>query len=441
MRIYLLRPISLLIGLLMAVAPAWSQVSSGAAPAATDETMSTPPTVGLGGNSMATGSELERSNYLRTGIAFQGAYDDNILNTDPSVGDASYTLSPFIELDIQRARLKWEMNYAPGFTFYQKYNSYNQSNHGFATNMQYRLSPHLTMSLQGSAAKSSVIYGQFASVGGEVPIPTQNPSVAIISPITDTLTDGAGGQLTYQFARNSMIGASGNYSELRYLNDSQTPGLFDSSQRGGEVFYSHRISGRHYIGVTYTFQDLLTHPIEAETQVHGATFFYTIYWGPRLSLSLFGGAQHSDTSGGGFIPARMWSPTAGGTLSWQGIHTALSLSASRQIVQGGGLAGAIQSYSASLALRHQFTKNWKSAISGGYFDSNVIGSNPLYSTGGHSITGTASLERTLGAHWTAGFGYSRINQTYSNIAAVSSNPNRNRGWVSVSYNFVKPLGR
>jgi hypothetical protein len=426
----------------MVVAPLCGQTDTAAAPAGTDETMQTPSPVNLNGNVAVLGSELERSNYLRGGLAFEGAYDDNILPGSTTVGDASYTLSPFLALDIQRARLKWNMKYAPGFTFYQKYSSFNQSNHDFSTDLQYRISPHVTMALQGSVAKASVLYGQFTSgIPGGVPSGAQVPNLAIVSPVTDTLTDGANGQLTYQFARNAMVGASGNFSELRYLDSSQVQGLFDSSSRGAQMFYSHRLSGRHYIGFAYNFADLFTFPINSETQVHSATAFYTIYWGPHTSFSLFGGAQHSDTSGGGFVPMQMWSPTAGGSMNWQGVHTSFTLDASRRIMQGGGLSGATEAYAADVSVRHQLTSKLTAAVSAGYSDQALLDANPLFSVGGHSVTGTATLERTFGTRFTAGFGYSRIDQSYANIAALSSNPNRNRGWVSFSYNFERPLGQ
>lgn len=429
------------LSVLIAIAPAWSQ--SGSVPAnEADDTMSTPAPVSLNSNVAIPTLELERSNYIRGGLSFEGAYDDNILPGSTTVGDASYTLSPFLDFNIQRSRLNWRTNYAPGFTFYQKYSSFNQTNHDFATDFQYRLSPHVTMTLQGNAAKASVLSGQFTNgAPGSIPVAGQAPGVAIVSPVTDTLTDGANGQITYQYARNSMFGMGGGYSELRYLNSSQVQDLFNSSGRNAQAFYSHRLSGRYYVGFAYTFQDLLVSPINSETQVHGGTAFFSVYWGQHISLSFFGGGQHSNTSGGGFIPQQMWSPTAGGSLNWQGMHTSFVLEASRRIAQAGGLAGATDTYTADAALRHQFSKKLTGAISAAYSDQALLDPNPLFSIGGHSVSGTATIQRMIGAHFSTGLGYSRLSQSYANIAALSGNGNRNRGWISLSYSFERPIGQ
>ena len=64
--------------------------------------------------------------------------------------------------------------------------------------------------------------------------------------------------ITYQFGANDMIGANGTFSNLHYPNPDQVPGLYDAATRGGSGFYSHRLSVRHYVGVTYQYQDLLS---------------------------------------------------------------------------------------------------------------------------------------------------------------------------------------
>ena len=39
------------------------------------------------------------------------------------------------------------------------------------------------------------------------------------------------------------------------------------------------------------------------------------------------------------------------------------------------------------------------------------------------------------------FGYNWAHQTYGDIAAISSNPNLNRAFVSINYQFTRPLQR
>jgi hypothetical protein len=267
------------------------------------------------------------------------------------------------------------------------------------------------------------------------------PAFFVIPPTTDVLSNATEGQITYQFAPNAMIGASGSFFDLNYLDLSQVPGLFDSSQREAQVFYTHRLSGKYYIGGTYDFEDIQASPINTETQVHSATFFYTVKFGPKISLSTSGGVQYSDIFGNNLVPEQMWSPTGSGTLTWQGLHTSFTADISRRITPGGGLGAAAHSYTVDTSIRHQFTPAVTVSLSGSYIDNNVLQRSVLFSSGGHAVSGSGTLQRTLGKHLSAEIGYTRIHEDYSDIAAIQGSPDRNRAWASISYRFERPLGR
>ena len=117
------------------------------------------------------------------------------------------------------------------------------------------------------------------------------------------------------------------------------------------AFYTHRLSGKHYIGATYQFQQLLSYPNGTETQTHGAFLFYTLYVNPMLSLALFGGPQHFESSGLGIPTKPGWSPAGGVTLGWQGLRTSGNLSFAHRVTDGGGLQSAVISTSADLSIR------------------------------------------------------------------------------------------
>ena len=77
---------------------------------------------------IALGSQ-ERSNYLRAGVFFTGAYTDNVLGNGANgspVSDESYSVGPTIALDETTPRLHYVLSYAPAFTFYQHTSSLNQ---------------------------------------------------------------------------------------------------------------------------------------------------------------------------------------------------------------------------------------------------------------------------------------------------------------------------
>ena len=62
-------------------------------------------------------------------------------------------------------------------------------------------------------------------------------------------------------------------------------GCMTRLQRPRKAFIRIESHESHYIGVTYAFQQLLTHPGQAETQTHSALLFYTLYL-PRALTSL-----------------------------------------------------------------------------------------------------------------------------------------------------------
>ena len=446
--------------LLLPAATLWSQVDNTPAapvpalvgPESTSDQMLTPPPVS--GQSFPTSSTSEeRSNYLRGGMAFTSAYTDNALgsvNGQP-VSDVSYSVAPFIALDETTPRLHVVSTYAPGFTFYQRESSLNQADQNASINFQYRLSPHVTFSARDGFQKSSNVFNQpdLASAGA-VSGGTQEANFSVIAPIADRLSNTGNVGITSQFAANGMVGASGTFTNLHYPDQAEVPGLYDSSSQAGSVFYSLRASKMHYIGVTYEYQRLLSYPTEGqnETQTHAILFFYTLYATSRFSVSFFGGPQYSDTVQPPLpslpvqVPAaRAWTPAAGASLSWQARLTNIAVSYSHIISGGGGLIGAVHMDSASASVRQQMTRSLSGSLAGGYVQNDVLASVLAGNINGHTVSGTASLQQEFGQHINLQLGYTRLHQDYSSVAVLAATPNTNREFVSISYQFSRPLGR
>ena len=80
-------------------------------------------------------------------------------------------------------------------------------------------------------------------------------------------------------------------------------------------------------------------------------------------------------------------------------------------------------------------------MAGGYAQNDVLSSALFGGNGGHTISGTASLQKQVGEHINLQLGYTRLHQSYSNVPVLSLNPDTNREFVSVSYQFSRPLGR
>jgi len=432
-----------LIIILFGVAPAWAQAPGIAT--GTSAMVIPPP---VSGEPYPTeGSSLARSNYLSGGLIFNTAYTDNLLGgtSQKPISDISYSVWPKIALDEDTSRLHTLLTYSPGFTFYQRTSSYNQDNQNVAIDFSYRLSPHVALTLRDSLQKTSNIFNQ-PDLLAATPVSgsTQAPAVAVVAPVADQLGNTSNALLTYQFSRNDMVGAAGTFSNLHYIDPNQVPGLFDSNSSGGLAFYTHRLSREQYIGATYQYARILAYPTDAvsETQSNSILVFYTVYFKPTFSLSFSGGPQHYDV-GLPLLPEfQAWCPSGSASLGWQGRHTAFSAGYSRAVTAGGGLVGAFNSNSATLSARQQLTRQWRAGLSGGYSIYKTL--DPLLSLanpGGHTVSGSASIKYDLDAHMYVELGYTRLHQSYGSVAAVSAFPNVNREWISISYQFTRPLGR
>lgn len=451
----LIRQMCLVLLLLLAVS-LWGQVDNTSTTATgtenTDDRMLTPPPVSGQSYPTSPASE-ERSNYFRGGLTFTGAYTDNAVGsiTGHPVSDVSYSVAPFAELDETTSRMHLALTYAPGFTFYQRTSARNEADQNASIDFHYRLSPHVTFSARDGFQKSSNVFNQPGFSGaGAVAGGSQEPNFSVTAPIADRLSNSGNVGVSYQFAMNGMVGASGTFTNLRYPNQAEVPGLYDSSSQGGSAFYSHRVSKMHYIGVTYQYQRFVSYPSQGlnETQTHAILFYYTLYATSKLTFSMFGGPQHADTMQPPLAPfnlqlppSRAWTPAAGASLSWQGHQNSLAVSYSHLISGGGGLFGAVHMDSASASLGQQITRSLGGSLTGAYTQNDILGAVLGGGNNGHTVSGTASLHQQFGEHIGIEVGYTRLHQSYSNVPVLSLAPNTNREFVSVSYHFSRPLGR
>lgn len=445
-------------GLVLMSAPSWSQTENTSAPPAqaapennevvaeSDTRMVTPPPVS-GQTYPVLLTSQERSNYLRGGLSFTGAYTDNALGSLDGVplSDESYSVAPFLALDETTTRQHVRLSYAPGYTFYQRFTGLDADDQNATIDYQYRLSPHVTFSARDSFQKASSVFNQpDLTSTGTVTGGTQGANFSIIAPIANVLNNVGTVGLADQFALNEMVGVSGTFMNLHYSNPAQVPGLGDSSSQAGQAFYAVRVSKINYLGVTYGFQRLVSYPTggQDETQTHAPLLFYSVLPAKGLSLSFFGGPQYSDTTQPSPLPElKQWTPAGGASLSWQGAWDSVALSYIHMISSGSGLIGAVELDSANAALRQRITKSLSASVGGGYTQNDIVGQLSNGLNNGHTIQGTASLAQQLGQHVNVLLGYTRLRQDYSGVAVLATAPNTNREFVTVSYQFARPLGR
>jgi hypothetical protein len=422
---------------------AWSQVDTTLLPLDQPRMLIPPP---VSGTNYPTeiGSEA-RFNYLRAGVTFSLAHNDNVVAEAAAgpVSDILYSVWPTIQIDKRTERLHWTLDYDPGFTLYQKTSALNQSNQDLTLDFRYRLSPHTTISLRDSLQKTSNVFNQPDPLGGgAVSGGAQGPVISVIAPTADQLSNVASVGVTDQFSRSGMVGGDASFTDVYYLDPAQSPGLYDSSSRGGSGFYSHRLSLRQYVGGTYTYSQISAYPknAQSETRTNTPYLFYTLYMRPTLSVSVSGGPQYFSVAQKPLKSTSGWSPAGTVSMGYQGSRTTLAASYLRSVSGGGGLVGAFHSNSAMTSERWQLTRTWNAGVAGAYaINKNVTPYLPLASPGGHSISGTVSFQHSFSDRIRADFGYTHVRQSYPGIPLISGAPNTNREFVSITYQFSKPL--
>ena len=365
------------------------------------------------------------------------------------VSDTSYSLWPTISLDQTTPRLHQTLTYSPGFTFYQHTSVRNEQDQNLSLDFQYRLSPHITLSLRDGLRKSSNIFNQpYPLSGGAISGSAQSAQLAVVAPLADQLNNTANAELAYQFSRNDMIGGSGMFATLHYLDPDQSAGLSDSNSRGGSAFYSHRLAKTQYLGATYEYSDILgdspngQNEAESQTQTHSILAFFTIYLKPNLSLSLSGGPQHFEVFQPSVTTIHSWSPAVTASMGWQGQRSSFAASYSRIVSGGGGLVGAYYANSADVFVRHLIARTWTIGATGNYaITENVSSALAVSNPGGHTVSESVSVQHPISEHLNVEFGYTHLHQSYSGIPVISSAPDANREYISVSYQLTRPLGR
>jgi hypothetical protein len=456
-----------------AIAPGFQSDAWSQAVPAKEGSMLIPPPVSIESYPTEVGSEV-RSNYLRAGVTVSAGYIDNLYagSGNAVLGETTVSVRPKIAFDATSSRQQSTLLYSPGFTFYLPTSELNQTDQNAIFNWRFRVTPHGTISAndifqQGSSSFSA------SSLGAAGSAPAS--AVGIIAPFAQRLTNAVDAQYSLQFNPRNMTGVTGRRFDLHYPDAAQVPGLYDSNEWGGGGFYSHRLTGAQYIGTTYRYSRILANPQNArsETQTHTFFLFYTIYLKRGLSFSLSGGPQEFDseasfsataTPADGLrtlshtravgsqqsadtqtqtVTTNSWSPGVTASTGWQRSHTNFSASYSRSVTAGGGLLGTFDSNSASASARWRASRTWTLAASATYSILKSVAPLPFFSTtlGGHSIGGVATADHPLSEHIGVSFEYDRLHQSYAGIAALVSNPNSDRGLVSVYWQFARPIGR
>ena len=244
-------------------------------------------------------------------------------------------------------------------------------------------------------------------------------------------------------AQNAMIGAKGTLSGLWYPNRANFQGCLTRPLRPARGFYTHRLSGRHYIGATYRISEIVDPPRPGRDPNSEYCFSSTRSICRPACRCLFLRDRNTRTlTVEPCYRCDKWSPAAGGSLAWHGERTSFVASYARRISDGGGLSGAVLSNRADASVRWQLARTLTAGLGASYSTNSVLDSQLVVRRRRTHLVGSRVSPASTGrksrrARW----------DTPACTRATAASPrsptllDRNYVWVSLSYQFERPLGR
>lgn len=446
--------ILLTLGMLMSL-PAFAQTNqdetTADVPAENHTAMMVPPPVSETPYATKIGDE-DKQNFVRMGLTTSGGYIRNLSpgSVGLNVNEATYLIEPAFEINRSTERLHSDLSYDASFAWYQIPNVVNTTDHNFLANVQYRLSPHVTLAANDRVLKMTTAFGQTTptfqpTIGGT----NQLLPVQIFGLFEPQVSNQSDTGVNWQYGRNDMVAGSGWVSTLRFTNPRQSGGLYNTDASGGSGSWIHRISLGQYVGGMYQYfwaqanTVTTTQPGSSETRGNSVFGFYTTYLQPRLSVSLQGGGQQYTVSQPLLPDYRAWEPAGNASMAWQGEHTVFVVSYGHVISAGEGVLDAFVANSVAASGKWQLARTWNAEVNAGYSTLSDVAARrgPGAIGSGHTLAGDAAISHNLTALLQLSCSYGRIHQTYDNIPSISGNPDSDRVLVSLTYSLVRGIGK
>jgi len=426
---------------------------------------STAPDVGIGQMVPPTlPSEHSKANMFTASLAVTNLYDDNFLSTQENkLGNLNWFVQPQIAVAGTRPHVDWALNYSPTVLIDRRFSVNDLLAHNFGLDVKYRPTRHVTVGIYGSLRVETNLLDRV----------TQHPSTSefgvldrpnelVLPPVDRRTYEQAGVDVNYLVGRFTIIGMGGNFAQSRFRNlPNQAPiigSLVDSQIEGGRLFYSHRITRRQSVGAMYQLQSLLFQGGEARAITHSILYMHSIAFTPRTSLSFFVGPEFSRIRNqilvnldlfplvAQFTINTLSTPTSlggGATYQWGGDRTVLLGTVVNRVSDGGGLFGASRLQAATGEVRRQLAPRWKAGLSLSYGRTSALGVSPASPSVPSStmLSGTSTLSWSLAEHIAVEFRYARLRQVgYGTIPLVNPG-DHNLFYMSLTYQFARPLGR
>jgi hypothetical protein len=389
-----------------------------------------------------------RNNELFAQIRLGSSFDDNSLRLVGEGADLRTELEPLLGWTLATPQTEWRVQYAPRLMYSHGLTGVNllsqqgrlSVEHRFTRRFRARVDSSLVLDDPFRRAPLEEHAGRSAFEGVEE---------AVLTTGVRTNTGRANAEISYDLTKHSSFGVGGSYLKVAYGNTAEGEPLsfHDNSwsSRGGHTFYSHHISRRNWMKVSYHWSDANWPQRNAHTITHALQYSHTFGVAPRTRLNVFVGPQYAASTAGrgerinaGPRTTRHWTASAGTSFLWVHGRNALSASLARQVFDADGVVGTSREYRVNLTVDRQWTRRWSSSWS---LEAALITPLTKVAQVDHlrSLSGAFGVTCVLTPEVNLELAYWRVNQQGSGNLNYLGNLNR----VSVAfvYRFARPIGR
>ncbi|MGC2107948.1 MAG: hypothetical protein WA655_00430 [Candidatus Korobacteraceae bacterium] len=397
-------------------------------------------------------TEVTANTGLQLTLAAGGSADSNASGLPTTNWLALGLLQGTLGITQARPHFYWTFNYG-GSTLRElgggnAYNSLTQIGSG---SFLWQIAPRWQFTMRDNYYYTDDPFEPFLTVSS---IPTfNNPNPTIYIPQATSSGNTAAADLTYQLTAHDILDFDGNENFLRY-QQSQLQALQNSYMWAGAGFYQHIISPRMSVGGGYQFTALDFGHGQSRAGVTTYEGFISYQLTPSISISGWGGPEHTNTKdivpifcifGGGCLftttHESSWNLAEGANFNWGGKRDLLQAKFAHRVTNGGGLLGAVRLYYASLDYRRTINRRWLFNFNSLY-GNNLSISHFRADQYLNSLIGQVGLTRTINQSWTANAYFAVIEQRQRNVPGYTTPRwTDNRIAATLQYAWGHSLGR
>jgi hypothetical protein len=405
--------------------------------------VSAPSTMAGTADTLRRAPSSQNTNILGGELSFTTLYTDNAeLTATQRISDVTYRFEPSLNFQQIRSRTTVAATGSLGVIANQHLQERNEFTTNLSGDLGYRLTEYTNIRFSDTFLNTTGLVADANRQGTGIGL-LQRPNTSSFN-YAHVRSNSVLAELSHQAGPNTTFGFRGSQSSSWYPNTPSDPGfapLYGTRSATAEGFLNHRISLRHWTGVSLRARRFTIGGDLGETNAASALFFYSFVPTPNTTLSFFGGPEFSNT----FIPERLrdvtrpfdrrvWGPAAGATFTWLAGRTSTTASFVRQVSDGGGLSSAVTLYSAEAGVRRQIARRNEVEFDFGFSQNTPLvpgDSTQVYS-------GRVRWFRQINNSWTAQLVYGRDQHG----AAVGQPLARaNQVFLTIAYHFTRGVGR